>query len=309
MRKIGSIDNQEHGNQFVDYLFGCGIRARLDAETDGMPTLWVEDEDRVDEARGLLDAYLCDPDAQRYRDAAVKAEKQRQEEKRAQAAFSRRVFDRQRISRRAAWSAIPVTRILILLSVAATLFGGLGSDSDLTQWLSITGYEFLDGRLLFRPGLPEIFRGQVWRLLTPVFLHASLMDRGLGLLHILFNMLWLMDLGGMLERVQGGRALLIKVVVIGVLSNLLQYYIGGPAFGGMSGVVFGLLGYSWVRGRQDLTSGLYVQPQIMFMMTFWFFLGFSGMMGSIANAAHGGGLATGLLWGYISANGMRIRRS
>jgi len=308
MRRIGTISEQEQAQRFVDYLYSENIAAHVDHEEDGSCSIWVEDEDYLDAARTYLDSFMEDPQSTIYQEAAEKAEQLRKKERRAAAAFSRQVYDRNRIARRAMWTSIPVTRILILLSVVATLLGGLGSDSEVTQWLSITQYEFFDGGLLYQRGFPEILRGQVWRLVTPIFLHASLLDGGLGILHILFNMLWLLELGGMIERVQGGRLLLLKVLVIGIFSNLLQYYVAGPAFGGMSGVVFGLLGYSWMRGRQDMTSGLFVHPRIMFMMTFWFFLGFTGMMGPIANAAHGGGLAVGLFWGYVSAQHVNIRR-
>ncbi len=299
MRKIGTISEEAQAQRFIDYLFTTGVAAHVDTHDNGTHSIWVEDEDRLEKARSVLDAYLEDPGAHMYQEATDKAEEQRKKQRRSEAAFSRQIFDRNRIARRARWGSTPVTRILILLSVLATLVGGLGSDSEVVQWLLIS---------LYQRGLPEIFRGQVWRLFTPIFLHASLLNGGIGFLHILFNMLWLMDLGGIIERVQGGWSLLIKVLVIGGLSNLLQYYVAGPAFGGMSGVVFGLLGYSWMRGRQDVTSGLFVHPRIMFMMTFWFFLGFTGMMGPIANAAHGGGLAVGLFWGYVSSTHVHVRR-
>jgi GlpG protein len=301
MRKIGNIPDRAQAERFLDFLYSADIRAHLDESPDGGLSIWVEDEDRLKEAVGMLDAFNLDPSHKQYVEAAEVAEQLRKAERKEQAAFSRQVFDRDRISRRASWLALPVTRILILLSVAATLSGGLGSESEVVQWLSITRYEVSEGVLSSQPGLIEILQGQVWRLLTPVFLHASLLHHNLGLLHILFNMLWLLDLGGMIERTQGGRSLLAKLLVMGVASNLLQYRLGGPAFGGMSGVVYGLLGYCWIRGKLDLTSGLYVNPQVMFFMTFWFFLGFSGLVGPIANAAHGGGLAVGLLWGYMSA--------
>lgn len=309
MRKIGNIEEQEQAQRFIDYLFSEGIAAHFDAESDGATSIWVEDEDALESARSALSAFREDPEASVYHQAAEKAETLRKEERRKAAAFSRQVYDRNRIERRSRWFSIPVTRVLIILSVMATLLGGLGTDTGVTQWLSITAYEFVDGGLLFHRGLPEILRGQVWRLFTPIFLHASLLNGGFGILHILFNMLWLMDLGGMVERVQGGRSLLIKVLLIGGLSNLLQYAIGGPAFGGMSGVVFGLLGYCWIRGRLDLTSGLFVHQRIMFMMTFWFVLGFTGMMGPIANAAHAGGLVAGLFWGYLASYFANMRRS
>ncbi len=298
MRKIGTIAEKELAQRFIDYLYSIGVAAHIDAAEDGVCRVWVEDEDRLVAARDAIEAFEKNPHASKYQEAAEKAESLRKKERRAKAAFSRQVYDRRRLDRRVRWFSIPVTRILILLSIVATMLGGLDHDAEIMRWLAIS---------MYRQGLPEIFQGQVWRLFTPIFLHASLTHGGFGILHILFNMLWLWDLGGMVERVQGGRSLLIKVLVMGGLSNLLQYQIAGPAFGGMSGVVFGLLGYCWMRGRQDLTSGLFVHPRIMFMMTFWFILGFSGMLGPIANAAHGGGLAVGLFWGYISATVVNTR--
>jgi GlpG protein len=95
---------------------------------------------------------------------------------------------------------------------------------------------------------------------------------------------------------------LLLVVVIGIGSNLGQTYIGNsPAFGGMSGVVYGLLGYIWVRGKCDPASGLYLHPSTVVMMLVWFFACLTGMIGHIANAAHGVGLVMGMAWGYLSS--------
>jgi GlpG protein len=77
-----------------------------------------------------------------------------------------------------------------------------------------------------------------------------------------------------------------------------------PNFGGMSGVVFGLLGYCWMRGKFDLTSGLYVSGQTAGFMIAWFFICLAGFMGPVANGAHGVGLVAGVVWGYLSA--MRV---
>ncbi len=307
MRRIGTISEPSKAQLFVDYLFANGLEAQVEGATDDRADIWVLDEDRLDEVRTLLERFEANPEDPVFVEAGHKAEQKRREMRHAQADFMRKVRDAKQINRTAWLQAVPVTRVLIAASIVATLFGGLGSGAGLTQWLSITEYAAVEGRLIYETGFPEILQGQIWRLITPIFLHASLLNGGFGILHILFNMLWLLDLGGMVERVQGGRGLLSKVLVIGFLSNLLQYALAGPAFGGMSGVVFGLLGYMWVRGRLDLTSGLFVSSQTMFMMTFWFFLGLSGAIGPIANAAHGGGLVTGLLWGYVDAQ--RVNRT
>ncbi len=144
--------------------------------------------------------------------------------------------------------------------------------------------------------LPEVRQGEIWRLFTPVLLHFTVM-------HILFNMLWLQDLGSMIEGRQGTGHLLVLVVVLAVLSNFAQYLVSGPRFGGMSGVVYGLLGYIWIRGKFDPGSGLFLDPTTVVMMLVWFVLCFTPLLGigPIANAAHAAGLVLGMAWGYLSS--------
>jgi GlpG protein len=138
--------------------------------------------------------------------------------------------------------------------------------------------------------LPEIRHGEVWRLLTPIFIH-------MGLLHILFNMLWLKDLGSMIEARMGTLKLLLLVVVIGIGSNLGQDWLFGPWFGGMSGVIYGLFGFIWMRGKFDAASGLRLPQADVVMMVGWFFLCLFGIIPNVANAAHGFGLVMGMIWG------------
>ncbi len=305
MRKIGHIEGTTEAMRFSDYLYARDVDNEVEAGANGGWDVWVNNEEQLDSSKRELDAFLKEPDAVGYRDASEAAEEKRKKAAADDAAFGKKLHDRNRIMNRSLLATAPVTFILIAISVAVTLWGGLGSGSPLTQWLSITSYS-AEG--LFDESLPEIRQGQVWRLITPIFIHASPWILPLGLLHILFNMLWLKDLGMMLEKAQGWRGLLVKVGVLALLSNLGQFALGGPAFGGMSGVVFGLLGYAWMRGRFDLTSGLFVHSQTITMMTVWFFLCLFGAMGPIANGAHGVGLVTGVVWGYVSAQLVNARR-
>jgi GlpG protein len=91
------------------------------------------------------------------------------------------------------------------------------------------------------------------------------------------------------------------VLIIAVISNLTQFLFTGGGFGGMSGVVYGLFGYVWIRGKLDPTSGLYLHPTTVAMMMIWLFVCMIGVMGSIANAAHASGLLVGVIWGYLSS--------
>ena len=100
--------------------------------------------------------------------------------------------------------------------------------------------------------------GQYWRLITPIFLHF-------GILHFIFNSLWLSMLGSRIEEVMGARHLMLIVVTTGVMSNAIQFWWSGASnFGGMSGVVYALLGYLWIANSiaphlfMALQKGLYL---------------------------------------------------
>jgi GlpG protein len=143
--------------------------------------------------------------------------------------------------------------------------------------------------------LTEIFQGEVWRLFTPVLVHGSW-------LHLLLNMMWMLDLGSMIEGRQGTGRVGLLVVVIAVMSNLGQYFLtGSPLFYGMSGVVYGLLGYVWMKGKFDPGSGLFLHPHTVAMMLIWFVLCMTPWIPRIANGAHAVGLGLGVLWGYLAS--------
>jgi GlpG protein len=87
---------------------------------------------------------------------------------------------------------------------------------------------------------------------------------------------------------------------MGVLSNLGQYFADGPGFGGMSGVVYGLLGYIWMRGKFDPGSGLFLHPTTVVMMLICLAFGYTHYL-QIANTAHSVGLGVGVVWGFLAA--------
>jgi GlpG protein len=106
----------------------------------------------------------------------------------------------------------------------------------------------------------------------------------------------------MIEGRQSSTYLLVLVLVIAACSNLAQFYFGhAPNFGGMSGVVYGLLGYIWIRGKFDPASGLFLHPSTVTMMLIWLVACFSGILGPIANYAHLVGLLMGAAWGYLAS--------
>lgn len=132
--------------------------------------------------------------------------------------------------------------------------------------------------------------GEFWRPVTPIFLHF-------GLLHILFNMMWLRATGTAIEYTRGTRRFLILCLILAVTSNIGQLFWAGPNFGGMSGVVFGLIGYVWMKGRTQPKLGIGLEQRTIVMAIFWLILCMTGALGNIANAAHLVGFIVGIVIG------------
>lgn len=189
------------------------------------------------------------------------------------------------------WQGAPVTLVLLALSVLGFLVVYLQPSLALLSALTFTPFTLEGGQLQFQPQ-----GGQYWRLLTPVFLHF-------GWLHIVFNSLWLWELGAKVERVMGSFNMFGLFVVIALVSNSAQYLFGGPGlFGGMSGVVYGLLGFSWVGALVQPRWSFRPSAPIMLLMVGWLVVCVLGVVevlgfGAIANAAHVGGLASGAALG------------
>jgi GlpG protein len=184
------------------------------------------------------------------------------------------------------WRHIPVTLTLVALSVIGFLIASFSG--PLLALLTFFRYEQVGNEIVFYS-----MQQQYWRLLTPIFLHFSL-------LHIVFNMLWLWDLGRRVELVQGRVRLLGIVLLIGVASNITQAVAEPSLFGGMSGVVYGLLGYCCIWGWLRRDPILHVPVPVMIAMLAMLLLSMTGIMrvigvGTIANAAHVGGLVMGSL--------------
>jgi GlpG protein len=295
MRLIGHLASESTARTFGDYLYVQGIENRIEPQQEEGWAVWVNDEDQLEGASRLLEAFRANPADPRYKTQAKSAPSLRAEEQKSQEAYRKRVRERRQLFRPlTAYGFGPVTFVLIAISVFVFLLSRFGREPQRVMALAITSFSF-DGGIAWDNSLPEIRHGEIWRLITPIFLHFNV-------LHILFNMLWLRDLGSMIEGRQSPVYLLVLVVVIAAGSNTAQFYFGhSPMFGGMSGVVYGLLGYIWLRGKFDPGSGLFLHPSTVTMMLIWLVACYTGILGPIANTTHLVGLLMGSAWGYLSA--------
>jgi rhomboid protease GluP len=140
-----------------------------------------------------------------------------------------------------------------------------------------------------------ISQGHWWTLLTAVYLHG-------GVLHILFNLLWLRQLGFMVEELFGTYRAFIIFSVAGITGFAVSVFMGSMFTLGSSGAVFGMLGALIFYGRKRggyFGAAIYRQVGSWAIMAFLF--GF--LFPNVDNWAHFGGF----VGGYLSAMALGYR--
>jgi GlpG protein len=141
---------------------------------------------------------------------------------------------------------------------------------------------------------------QPYRLLGPAFFHFSWM-------HIVFNTLWWWQLGGDIEKKLGKVTLINVFLVSAIISNLGQFFVSGPSFGGLSGVVYGVMGFVWWSGWLMPKQGLSLPKPLVGFLLFWIMLGYADMLPvNMANTAHLLGLVSGCLMAIIWAKCFQV---
>jgi len=205
----------------------------------------------------------------------------------------------------------PLTLSLIAINVLLFPVGmgfGAGTIDGLFERLMFLAVEEVNGEQYFTTMSYTVEHGQWWRFITPMFIHFSW-------LHIVFNLLWVWEIGRKIEFTNSAVVLFVAVIASSLAANVTQYLLSGPSlFGGMSGVVFGLLGHSLIWSRLvpwkdvGLPSGIYI------FMLVYLVVGFTGVidllgLGSLANGAHLGGLIGGFATGGLAGLLARQRQA
>jgi len=294
MRFIGYLEDPSLAEQLASLLRAQGIQHLVEPDDGRRWSVWVVAEDDTERARRLLGDFVANPTHPAFHLPPVLTSV-RPTPTTTPPPPPPRARRIDPVHPYLLESFLPyVTTALIILCGVVALMTGLGTRPELIRWLLIseTPYRLGASMALF---LPEVRHGEVWRLLSPAVLHF-------GWPHILFNLWAFWDLGNLIERRQGPSRFLTLVIGLALISNLGQYLAAGPRFGGMSGVIYGLLGYAWMMGRYRPEAGIGLHPQSVVMMLVWFVICLSDALGvPVANAAHGFGLIAGIFWGRFSA--------
>lgn len=133
--------------------------------------------------------------------------------------------------------------------------------------------------------------GHWWTVLTAIYLHG-------GILHILFNLLWIRQLGPEVENYYGPARLVVIFTVAGVAGFVVSNEFGVPFTVGASGSIFGLLGalVAYGRRRGGAFGRLHLQQYGQWALVL-FIAGF--FMSGVNNFAHAGGFIGGFVSGLV----------
>ncbi|MEX2174576.1 MAG: rhomboid family intramembrane serine protease [Pirellulaceae bacterium] len=302
---MGTLPNQSDAQRLAAWL----VTQRIDAitEPEGPAwVIWVREEDHLPQAREALAHFQSHPQDQRYRGAESTAE-----EIRRAAARQREKARGNVVEMRGKWAGGPggVARRcpLVLALIAICILVGLATQ---TLGRGRPSLAVLYQLTFVSPPASDVWanirQGEIWRLITPIFLHF-------GLTHLAFNMLALWSLGGQLENRRGTRYMLLLVLALAVLSNVGQAIEasltgGGLMFGGMSGVVYGIFGYLLIKIRFDNRDHYQMSQGTIFLGIAWFVLclvrsfpegeRILAFIPPIANSAHTVGLFAGMAIAY-----------
>ena len=186
-------------------------------------------------------------------------------------------------------------------------FGIIGANFAifLAMWLS--------GVPILEPDIPSLLKwganlgslttsGQWWRLFTCTFLH-------IGIIHILFNMFVLWDIGSFMERLLGRAGMASLYVLTGLAGSIASmwwnpYIVSAGASGAIFGLYGGLIGYL-LAGSQDIPRDVANKLKKNALI----FLGYNLLWGlthrGLDMAGHLGGLIGGLTCGFAMARSLK----
>lgn len=275
MLMITSFTNPRVAQAFVDYMATQGII--LTIQQHNQSDVWLADESQAERVRAELARFLENPADPRYLAASW------------QSGHTNSGLHYRRFSflDTLKANAGPVTMSVMSACIVVFILMNVVGDQTVMMWLAWP-YD-------------SAVRFEAWRYFSHALMHFSV-------LHILFNLLWWWYLGGAVEKRIGSGKLVVITAISALLSGFVQHQFSGPWFGGLSGVVYALMGYVWLRGERDPDSGIYLQRGLIIFSLIWLVAGWFDLFGmSIANGAHVAGLVVGLAMAFVDTLNARKR--
>lgn len=319
MRRIGNFSDPKLADQFNDYLQTLKIPAKVDHD-ENSHDIWIRDEKDVATAREAMDEFKQSPNAAKF-DVSAEAARLRKEEeaeKKRKLALQNKAQKKLRSGsgafsgRSARTGNIPVVIGMIAICGIigyATNFADPQPRRDLPEVITLEqlergDYLSTEQKLFSALALADpieyqksndpwvsIKKGEVWRIITPAFLHGSPM-------HLVFNMMWVYMLGGVIERLHGSWFLVFLMTITHVSGMIVQIvlpdWLESPMAIGASGAALGIFGFIWIRPRFQPTYPVGIPPFNVYLILGFTVACMTPLIQGIANGAHVGGLVAGM---------------
>ncbi|AFJ45345.1 rhomboid family intramembrane serine protease GlpG [Shimwellia blattae] len=276
MLMITSFDNPRMAQAFVDYMATQGITLTI-RHAGPRCDIWLADTSAQERTREELARFMANPHDPRYMAASWQTGH----------TGSGLQYRRYPFLATLRNKAGPFTLLIMAVCIVVWLLMQWVGNQQMMLWLAWPW--------------DDSVRFELWRYFSHALLHFSV-------LHITFNLLWWWYLGGPLEKRLGSGKLFVITVISALLSGYVQHKFSGAWFGGLSGVVYALMGYCWLRGERDPECGIHMPRGLMAFAIVWLIAGWFDLFGlSIANAAHASGLAVGLAMAFADTLHVRKR--
>lgn len=260
--------------RFSRFIQSQGIPHRI-SEESGEQVIWVEDQVQAEFVQELLENWSFDE--------AECGDREPQ-------AYSLKYKGKILSNSLSVFTQSPVSISLIVLCILVAVVSSLGSQPQRVAYLFFP--------LLSTAGLADLLMsiasvGDLFRSFTPMLLHF-------GELHLVFNMVWLWYFGRQLEGTHPRWLFVCLILGCSFVGNVTQYlYSGYNNFGGMSGVVYGLVGYTWLIHHFMPRSNLLITSNVFVVFVIALIVMELVASSWIASAAHVGGLISGLVFGVM----------
>ncbi len=269
--------------QFLQMLEQQGIGHRV-TEDSGEQVLWVASDAQAEQVRELYQQFQA---GEWPADSEIHMEQPK-------------AFSYQRLGFVEQLRRSPVTTAVLLACLVVALITLLGDNLDTVRWFTFNDFQIRGDYVYFASIEHSLAQGQWWRLWSPMLLHF-------GFLHLAMNMMWYWELGRRIEFQQGRWFLLSLTLLAALVSNISQFIMSDASlFGGLSGVLYAVLGHCWIYQRIYPQASYALPSGVVAMMLIWLLLCLFGVVtalgfGQIANAAHVSGLLLGCLSGGLFA--------
>lgn len=255
---------------FVDYLASIGIKAKAKESMTGRCTVYVTNSFDMSRSKREVLRYANSPFDSKYTKASWDQGKTINREKHLNTGM---LFP-------LSFDLSSITTIVELICIAIYVLS-LIDEPLVIQYLALSKSEEFSSIQDY------------YKLITPAFVHFSFM-------HIAFNLVMFEAMARPIERTFGKVKFFSIFISVALLSNVTQYCFMTDLngyFGGLSGVVYGVIGYSGVLSRRkDLPPSFNIPPGLLTVSVIFIFISF--FLGGIANLCHIGGLVVGMLWGF-----------